>query len=1390
MKKMLKIGIGLLLGAMIFLALTGCPTPTEGAAKLNSNALLTSVTVAGVTATLGNPGTDWEETIMVGNLGHVYLSRPLLGQAEVVVQASSGAVVYMAQAKATVEPYFLSGTVFDFDADDYLFIEVFSQNHDAFNVYAIQVHSRNPGLTDITFDGRSLYGGVLASGRPFLKFGDPGRPGETWNSVKQEGEALFDSKKEGEKVRITFRPEVPYLKIWTAVVSDNTEPDFSTGGFNGTSTGWDLTNGKATNGEAVIDGAYSAEDPASGIYITLANDSFIYVKVQGGSEDELSFYKLKMTSKSNNKTMTNPRFEIYDGTTLVETYPVETGQMGLNNWAGGENYGNYDDGAELPGNTGTTQSVTVSNKGILSLYLDSDMTGDLAGVPGSDETKDQHIGTRPPANLRVVFKAEFDGTLTFCQPRKNQRDEAVFNVTSGDFGNLVGFWWWGVEVTSGLGEKGWYKYATRIGSQKADILDSLTINGVTVDFTGVEPAYASAHYDPDNDFTYATVTLPANTNFGSALQVAAKGQTGYYPLISVASAPDHITNVTNPAFNESQEKNFNSATGEWSGAIPPIEPGGFIYVRTTAEISWYYGGSGFTGPTWAPSRNVTTAATRYGVQRFYKVQVLKAGAQDGADMTDISNKGTALSATVANAKITQTDTANALTSTDRKGNAEVGCTVKTEWTSQTDNDVKVADFASPDFAAVLDTNSSSARVAFALRQTATEVVNVTDDKGNVTSSYLSKVQPDQFSAPAKFNAETNVQSNTWLVARITSESGKSTNFYRFHLLNNDGNSTTPASVSFNSGTAITELGTANNAATGTTVITTKLANKAAFDSVTINVTKPHANASVAIGLTGVNNAAPAAYTDATGTGTAASATFTYVPIAQFAVIRVISADRTATMFYKFRLELDGAKTETTISAITIGGAGNSVTPLPAANAAGNGPTFVTYDIPGEITVLNNLQVSVTPAVGATVGYASAANATTAPTDYSNTTGLFPIFTNGNYLVIRVMAEDNITASYYKVLVMNTWTVSFDTNGGNPSTIEAVKVIKDGTMGTLFPAAPTLSGKRFGGWYLSSDTDFSGTRYIATTAISEAVSLKAKWDELPSGSGNANIRAVSGTGPNTLYGLYMGGQPGTSNGTPGDDIASVGTNGTIGGSSATVVAGKKVVVIVEDDKVSKVEYAINSAASPASVTWKALTKDETNNISSLTDKRWVGTLEAADNLAASGTRYIFVRITAENTVEQVYRYSQYLAVAASGQRATLSALTIGGVNALATAGTPAGWWNATVAPDLVPGTVTLSGDTSSITVASTFTNASVNAVTSVLRIPKDDATWPFTEEIELEATDFVSSTPDTGTAGGTQTTLTVTDIADGDYILIRYIPTTAGNYLANLGHYLIKVTVED
>jgi uncharacterized repeat protein (TIGR02543 family) len=67
----------------------------------------------------------------------------------------------------------------------------------------------------------------------------------------------------------------------------------------------------------------------------------------------------------------------------------------------------------------------------------------------------------------------------------------------------------------------------------------------------------------------------------------------------------------------------------------------------------------------------------------------------------------------------------------------------------------------------------------------------------------------------------------------------------------------------------------------------------------------------------------------------------------------------------------------------------------------------------------------------------------------------------------------------------TWTVSFDTDGGTPA-IASIPVTKGESAGSAWPADPEKDNYDFGGWFDGT------TEYESTTAITANVTLKAKW----------------------------------------------------------------------------------------------------------------------------------------------------------------------------------------------------------------------------------------------------------------------------------------------------------
>jgi hypothetical protein len=982
MKKNVWNGIVLLAAVMAVLALAGCPTE---AGSLSSDATVSSVTVGGSRAfTLGTPNQDWQKALE--KPGHVYVAGSKLERAEVSVATAEGATVFLAQAKPSVQPYFESRKSFDFDPDDYLFVEVFSANHDAFLIYAIIIHNRNPGLSTMTLAGRSLTGGQSAAGQPIPKFGDLGKPGTSWNDPAiVEGEAWYGADQEGFSLPVELMPEISNVTVRTAVAANGTiAPEFPLQSY------------------TPVNGAIT------GITIQGSNNTYLYVEIQGDHFSEPTYYKLKLIQRNNSRVLTSAKFVLYDGSTKLGEYPVGIGTMGTSSWSGSEAYGNYENGAEIVGGNGSTQTVDRASTSILKAYNDTAEAWGTGTNTGGLQPWTGLTG-RPPANLKVVLEIEGDGLASKkFTIEKNQRASPSFDNTTGDFGNLVGFWWWGVEVESGIGEKGWYKFATCIGSENADI-GEVKVNGVSVDFTGITGNATAAELIPDTNF--ATVTLPAGTNLAT-LSIEASPAAGYHSLVSMAMAPDAVTNVPQVTFNINQDECFNRATRKNTSTLQ-LEPGNFIYIRVLAEISWLYGGSGFVSATWNPAR---TAPVNYTAYRYYKIQVLTAQGSNGADITDIKYKGTAMSLVAPPVPVTVATTTTTAYSQDSKKNTIATTTVTTTWGAEINN-LDVDNYADASFDVVAASNSPNIKVAYAQPTSAASGVTEWFSKEKFEQLYL-------------------VSSNTYLMLRVTSESGAVIKYYRFYIKSTQGNDTAITSIKVNTSTDPFDNSTywtggytqpanwaGNTAATGT-VVHRAYITKNAFARVDFEVAKPNPDAEVAYALAAGAATAPAAgdYQLAAADG---KFSLDNVSIAQYVVIRVISADRTATAYYKVWVVLVNAGTDATITALRIGHPGSMVAatlpdPVTAANTApGGAGATLTYYVPGASlsAALNNLQIEVTKTdANATVSYVMAAANNTSVTDFSNTSGLFPTWQNAQWLYVRVMAENNVTANFYKIRI--------------------------------------------------------------------------------------------------------------------------------------------------------------------------------------------------------------------------------------------------------------------------------------------------------------------------------------------------------------------------------------
>ena len=95
----------------------------------------------------------------------------------------------------------------------------------------------------------------------------------------------------------------------------------------------------------------------------------------------------------------------------------------------------------------------------------------------------------------------------------------------------------------------------------------------------------------------------------------------------------------------------------------------------------------------------------------------------------------------------------------------------------------------------------------------------------------------------------------------------------------------------------------------------------------------------------------------------------------------------------------------------------------------------------------------------------------------------------------------------------TYTVTFNTNGGSEVASQSVESGKTATA----PTSPTKDGYVFKGWYTSSDsgTTLSDTAFDFATAITQDITLYAKWEVLPPNSYTVTFDSNGGSAVESL-----------------------------------------------------------------------------------------------------------------------------------------------------------------------------------------------------------------------------------------------------------------------------------
>jgi hypothetical protein len=1009
---------------MALLVLAGCP---QELGSFSSDASLVEVSIAEVKAlTLGTPDTEW--TTAVQNSGHIYLPNALLENARVAVAKSNeNATVFFARSSKDVVPDFVSDTTFTFAPEEFLFIEVFSENLDDFKIYAIQVHTTIPGITDVTLGGRSAVGGQTAAGQPIQQFGKGlGKPADSWDAIAEadEGEIWFGSTEADTSLAVTVSPEIDVTAVRVAVAAPTVTPQF-TGAFLGANNGV-ISAGSVT----AVDGNY--------LYIEAKSD---------GIFGEMAYYKVKMVMKGSDRSLRSVKFVWYEGEQKKGEQMVGIGPMGTHSFPGAEAYGNYSDGAQLVGGDSSTAVAP---------------TGSIFSIP--DYTTG--VGTGPiPANYRFAIEVEpRDPALDIAYDyTHNQRDALItFDKAPGINERLVGNYFIALEVSSELGEKGWYKFRLNTGRDDG-FLSDIKINGTSI---GALPSPNTA-----TTGTTSLVYRVANADDLRRIHVEGVPTANYESMVSYAVAPTASLGLAIQTFDINGSNNFDTFTDFVSGQ--------FIVIRVLPENVTFNPGSMGAYGDWSGTNN----------KSYYKIQVAYGDAD--ATLSSISVKGNSIGAlptpnpegtgttagdyilangyedvtiqavgtsnkakiayAVASANNTSPD--DSVYNTDGKfknlksSNYIVIRVTSEDGTSINYYKVRLLNGGSSNVTPTgITVNSAPVSAVGAGNNAATGTTVISHSMakagfantaiavaGLPTASVSYAVAAADNTAPAETDYQTsgtfqNFPIAQWVVIRIVSEDGTATWYYKVRLTANDANAGTGISdikinnVSITMQDGVT-LPAANSAVTGTNDVRYRMGSQDAYVNMTVSVEagsgSEGATFSFAAGSTQDQSIGAASFS---AEGSFAS----FIPL-QWLNIRVISEDGLNTAYYKVRLYTGGTN-NFALSGITVNGA--PVSPFPLANTAtsvadwkGNITwTFGTASVNHTVTSLDRVTVAATGVdPDLKISYkVSETNAATdnpgAATDYV-ASGTFEEFTRGNYVFIRVDTSDNTETRYYKIRIL-------------------------------------------------------------------------------------------------------------------------------------------------------------------------------------------------------------------------------------------------------------------------------------------------------------------------------------------------------------------------------------
>ncbi|GHV28586.1 hypothetical protein AGMMS4952_12640 [Spirochaetia bacterium] len=152
--------------------------------------------------------------------------------------------------------------------------------------------------------------------------------------------------------------------------------------------------------------------------ITPVDGSFLYIETENPAGDK-AYYKIKLIAKNDDRSLASVTI---NGTSLT------IGTMGTSSFPGDEAYGNYSNGAEL---------ATTDDRSTLAVTALTDLAAvTVAATPTAGSTTVVYGATEWERNYLITYSS------------------------SGSLGKLKDGGFIALEVTSEIGEKGWYKFAT------------------------------------------------------------------------------------------------------------------------------------------------------------------------------------------------------------------------------------------------------------------------------------------------------------------------------------------------------------------------------------------------------------------------------------------------------------------------------------------------------------------------------------------------------------------------------------------------------------------------------------------------------------------------------------------------------------------------------------------------------------------------------------------------------------------------------------------------------------------------------------------------------------------------------------------------------------------